>query len=387
MRPGPRPGPVGASGPPNLKSTFWDSPAGLLLYNGAQQAAKVALVAVGLSLVFLGWGVFGGHLVTAQLADSPGTAQFRLWSMVFCYGCLLLAASVVLRYHQEDGYMVSLLGLGAFATFGVPFLLNSMLGALDADLSSHAGADAVNDAGRAAGIAIFILVGARFLAYGAVRLTAAAAHKAEPAPEGFEILVERSGGQAARPVPGSSRTFAACWELPFCSEYVRATCPRFAERKSCWKRKSGCHCDVDLLGAALGLDAVEKGLRSANRITRQALQDASGRKISCSECRIFIEHQRRKFRLFSAFALPVTIMLLLALRPLIGQLWGTAVQGLARVTQVVAFSSPGTERATQLVTDLQSEAMVWAIVVISGLFLLSGVARLIEWLVLQVKVI
>ena len=159
------------------------------------------------------------------------------------------------------------------------------------------------------------------------------------------------------------------------------------ERKSCWKRKSGCHCDVDLLGAALGLDAVEKGLRSANRITRQALQDASGRKIACGECRIFIEHQRRKFRLLSAFALPVTILLLLALRPLIGQLWGAAVVGLARVTQVVAFSSPGTERATQLVTDLQSEAMVWAIVVISGLFLLSGVARLIEWLVLQVKVI
>ncbi|HQK95830.1 MAG TPA: hypothetical protein PLD23_20190, partial [Armatimonadota bacterium] len=203
MRPGARPGPVGASGPPKLRSSFWDSPAGLLLYNGAQQAARVALVAVGLSLVFLGWGVLGGHLVNAQFADSPDTAQFRLWSTVFCYGCLLLAVSVVIRYHQEDGYMMSLLGLGAFATFGVPFLLNSMLGALNADLSSHAGADAVNDAGRASGIAIFILVGARFLVYGALRLMAAAAHKVEPAPEGFEVLVEKSGGQAARPAPGS----------------------------------------------------------------------------------------------------------------------------------------------------------------------------------------
>ena len=46
--------------------------------------------------------------------------------------------------------------------------------------------------------------------------------------------------------------FPKCWEMSRCRPGVRETCPNFIDKKTCWKRRSGCFCDRDLANYLVG---------------------------------------------------------------------------------------------------------------------------------------
>ena len=43
------------------------------------------------------------------------------------------------------------------------------------------------------------------------------------------------------------KMFQRCWDTYHCKESLRKVCPAYKSRKSCWRVKSGCFCDENLL--------------------------------------------------------------------------------------------------------------------------------------------
>jgi hypothetical protein len=52
----------------------------------------------------------------------------------------------------------------------------------------------------------------------------------------------------AKPIRTS--LFAKCWEGPYCREFVRVHCPIFIKRAACWREKSGCYCEEEIVSQA-----------------------------------------------------------------------------------------------------------------------------------------
>jgi len=370
---------------PSHGHDFWKTPIGLQLYNGAETVAVVSAIATGLALAYIGYGVAQGHLARAAHISSPAFRQFAIGATAFFWGCTALVLSVVLRFYHNEQYMLGLLALGAAAFAGVPFGVNYMLAEQHAVLSSHAGANVVNDNCRSAGIFVFIVVGLRFAVYAGLRLHAATASKGQDLPEIDRItaIARQRGKRAVRAKP---RALAACWELPYCEDYLREQCPNYTDRKSCWRRKSGCHCDSGILTRALGLESPTGGgdpeLRS---LARDTLVEMTHTQLKCRDCRIFLDHQYRKFRALSPLTPFITAALVFLFSQPIRAGWKAGVEAIAAACNVLSFEDGVQQRTSQLVSDLTSDGMVWGVYIIGGLFLMSAVARAIEWVTLELK--
>ena len=122
---------------------------------------------------------------------------------------------------------------------------------------------------------------------------------------------------------------AKCWQLPYCREGVRKTCPIYHARTKCWKQRVGCMCEENIIRLAqaptkgdapatiemakgMGFVAIgdliakseaevrpnmptREGPRGVRIPTNPHLSDAQKRE-RCRNCIIYNEHQRQKYR-------------------------------------------------------------------------------------------
>ena len=140
---------------------------------------------------------------------------------------------------------------------------------------------------------------------------------------------------AAMRIPGRAREMVAsaeaasvdrptlmrrCWELHFCRKSLRATCPRYLEKVSCWRRRSGCYCDRGLATRLLETVStnrrveVAEELRAgqvgaepraeAHAVRRPQPTSQKRKRAPCGECPIYLEHQKYKYRALSWLSYP-----------------------------------------------------------------------------------
>lgn len=141
-----------------------------------------------------------------------------------------------------------------------------------------------------------------------------------------KTTIDVAGKNAQRPglVP-------QCWQMSRCRPAVRMNCPNFIDRKTCWKRRSGCFCDRNLANYLVG--AVERGetdeVMEVQKATASASVAPSGKDVPklggirghmdnaqrrpwaqqkklCHACPLFIEHQEYKYRYWHWIHLPIT---------------------------------------------------------------------------------
>lgn len=114
-----------------------------------------------------------------------------------------------------------------------------------------------------------------------------------------------------------------CWQMSRCRPSVRTTCPNYIDKKTCWKRRSGCFCDRELANFLIGsvgkgeaqevIDMQKRaGVHQAVSMMRGHMTEKSKRpswkvqKYRCHNCPLFVEHQEYKYRTFSWTSILIT---------------------------------------------------------------------------------
>jgi hypothetical protein len=203
------------------------------------------------------------------------------------------------------------------------------------------------------------------------------------------------GRRKAVKIP-KENVFAKCWELPFCHEAVRELCPAFKAHKSCWKFGRGCNCDPDLVETLIASrpSGSRRGARGSEAAYILAELEAdvpkphAERTIPCARCPIYTEHQRRKFKIVNPLLIVITITLLVIFYPALTTAYSDMARYIAMLISGNAISQTGNGGMQQWWIDyLDTPALQASFVIIVGLFFLSWILKVGEWLVLEKKLV
>lgn len=259
--------------------------------------------------VYLFWGIIAGSLSRAGFYTGPDL-QRVLQNVQIC--CKILVGSSIaiivscgIRFYLEEVTGYILLVVGAVLRWGMPVLVGSSLrdirfaaATLPAYVASHyslVGTIAL----AAAGPFLILDVGRKLRE--AKRLAART-----------NIVIEQYDDDEE---PPQARLCLFCWQMPYCRNYLRRYCTAYGKRKSCWRIKSGCYCDEEMI---LRMMKRSSSSRIAGSDQTYAWLDGSGKKKNlsaaekrerCRVCAIYNEHQRHKYRILGPLAFPATVLI------------------------------------------------------------------------------
>ncbi|MBD3176032.1 MAG: hypothetical protein GF320_12705 [Armatimonadia bacterium] len=365
---------------------FYDTKVGGTVINVCTYVQHGAMVLLALTVAYLALGVLTGDL--GRSGDTlAGANKYRWVGLAFTYGVVFAALAYAVRCLEDDG-LILIAGIGgAVVYFGLPILMqlgvaHASRGAMEPNLA----VDVLRQN--------FIFVGVFLWGLGAVRAAAFVVDRMltdtskKSLPDSNRDLISKA---AERPLKANIHTrpgpLARCWELPHCIDFIKEVCKPWEVKKACWRLQTGCMCDARYLYDALKQDKTQ-GVRAdeAGWLQEEAQTMGGGdfeRKLFCRDCRIYLEHQRRKFRFLSPLAIPITVLLVYALHPLFLTLYDLLITRTSGLVRTMWLSEGGAQAAEDFVTDMSGQGVVYAILVLFGLFMLSAVMRFIEWLTLE----
>ncbi|MEN6371971.1 MAG: hypothetical protein ABFD64_08150 [Armatimonadota bacterium] len=273
---------------------------------GLKLAAAVFILALG--YLIYGLAAQNGLL---RLGSLPLADQKRVLSNV-ATACALVrisgtvfAACVIGRYYVEEtlGYILAL--LGALLYVGTPWLFSVRFGL--ADPSAKLAIAIILSGIRSLG-AVILVAGMVLMAWSLLSQarTAISRLKSKAPTENKEKAEEAVE-------PYRPRLYAKCWQMPYCHRFVRNNCPTYAARKSCWRLKSGCICDKDIIDKAIGINSVEGimltgDLQSSKSPGHSVKLSAAGKRARCRTCIIYEFHQKQKYKLISPLVFPAVLL-------------------------------------------------------------------------------
>lgn len=341
---------------------------------------KIGALVFGLVAAWLVYAIVSGQL--RPDLPPPGVALLSAaGKILFVSGVL---ASICLALVTVEEVYWSVVGgvVGLILLFGVPALVANYA------QSETPAATAVALWGTLTAKALIIVAALRVL-YEIYRSLAEGSEQCK-APE-EEV---RRAREKVRKPPRES-VFARCWQMPFCHDAVRELCPAFKARKSCWKFGRGCNCDPDLVETLIRSRAAgpsrqaraAEGAFIRSELQADTIRHRSERTIPCSKCPIFTEHQRRKFRVINPLLILGTLVLVVVLSEPLGRVYSGLARGIAGLIAGTALNPATGGNVQWWYNYLDTPTLQTAFVVIVGLFCLSWVLKLGEWLVLEKKVV
>ncbi len=348
---------------------------------------RLALLAFGISLAYILYGIFSGALASMEQAQMRRVAANLILMGEIMTAAGFLATICVVLITLEDIAFTVLAGIvGGGLMFGMPILVATRL-----QNAASTPAVAINEWSRNAGMAILFVVALRIL-YGVVDQIRSTSARAEPeADEGTAAITPEKKPRTR------FRIWDACWEMPFCHDAVKEICPAYKAHKSCWRFGYGCNCDPSLIetlirtgGASTGKGALKK--TSEQRITAEAYLrsdlaadtatiGSDERTIPCSQCLIFIEHQRQKFKLINPLAIIGTFVGLFFLYKPLTAIYGAVIDFMAGLLARLAYGTM--VRPDQWVSYLNTPTVKVFFFIFVGMIGLAYVLKAVEWAVLK----
>lgn len=372
-----------------LKQTIqalYDTKVGLVVLNVCTYVLYVSAVVLVLCLAYLTLAVLTGDLGEAG-ATAMGAAKYQWIGLLFTYAVVLGSLAYTVRSLEDDSLIVLAAIGGAVVYFGLPILMQVGVSRFSvAETGHNMAVSTLQGNFMFLGIFLWGLGALRAVVFVMDRMLTETSERSLP--DSNRTLIERA---ADRPLKANVHTrpgpLARCWELPHCIDFMREVCKPWEVKRTCWRLQTGCMCDARYLYQALRRDRT-LGVRAdeADWLQEEAKAMGGGdfeRKLFCRDCRIYQEHQRRKFRFLSPLAIPITALLVYALYPLFLTAYDLIVGKTANLVQTLWLAEGGTEAAQEFVTDMSSRGVVYAVLVLFALFLLSAVMRFIEWLTLE----
>lgn len=344
---------------------------------------KIAAVVFVLDATYLTYVVLSGQLATA----APGaTAALAFFGRILFAAGVLATLTLALLTLEEVYWSLIAGAVGVVLLLGVPGMVaNAGLGGPVPEA-----AKVVAWWGTLTGKAMILIVACRIIYE--IYLQASLGNlrkrlKEDEIAKGRRKLVK---------VP-KENVFAKCWQMPFCHDAVRELCPAFKAKKPCWRYGRGCNCDPDLVETLIASRAAgpQRGARDSEGAFLRAefevdtpKKSRSEKTIPCAKCPIYTEHQRRKFKVINPILIVLTVVLIAFFYTPLAGLYSSLAQGIAGMISGTGLSTTGNVQTQEWwIEYLDTPALQGAFVVILGLFCLSWILKLGEWLVLDRKLV
>ena len=340
----------------------------------AEKLVILAAIAGGGALIYLIYGLLSGHIISfpnppggKTPLTEPAQAALIAWvgtaTKVLSWAAVVGTVLALARYYDSSGTIALGGAIGAFLYFGVPALIAMLLQQQFG--SANQLTDLIILGTRAGGKVILIVAAAR----GAVQVLLSVTRRPRRA------RIARVPGQAAAQSVRPRTLLRQCWELAGCRSSGGA-CPALRQRRSCWKRGSGCLCDLKLAEAlAQGTEAW-----AHEEVTAVRYRAAQARR-PCKVCPIYEEHQDYKFRILQWLAYPATAGLVFASFPVLHVGYEQGLKFMDHVVAALTFMPlrlqqapvPGGVQSVVLSSDVE-----WVFFGCLGLLAVSYVLQGIE---------
>jgi hypothetical protein len=348
-------------------------------------------------VLVLGYIIYG--FVTkdgfGQIGSLPKADRLRLIGVVTMAGKLLWISGsvavfcVVARYYVEEtlGYIISCVGVVLY--LGTPFLF-AMRFSGDELAHNQAIAILVGNV-RTLGMTVF-LPGVAMIVRDIILRIVMAISRLKQKKGNDKVGSFLVGAQIdAEPEPYRPRAYSMCWQMPYCRDFIRRSCPVFDTKKPCWRIKKGCMCDGDIILNALKAQGGEGRsfqrelmFRGADVGTAKTTLTGGQKRMRCRRCVIYEFHQAQKYKLLSPMVFPLVVGTIWIMYPQIEQLTRTTIGYTDRFMKTVSFL-PTTNGGT-LAVDKTPEVVFAMFIVWLGIMAVSYALRLVEFCVFKLQI-
>ena len=332
--------------------------------------------------VYLLWGILDGSLANTasmQLADRTRVLDnIALFCKVMSASGIILVLSAAIRYYNNEitGYIL-LIG-GALLHWGMPMAIASAFQQVSLAAISESLYNIVGNFRIVGIIAVvtalpFILADFWFKIQGVRR----------DVPRKAVVV-----GKGKADEPPKSRFHIFCWQMPFCRDYLRGFCKAYEQRKSCWRIKSGCYCDEDMIlrvmktsntGKMAGFDQKFSDVAGGKSRDMTAAQ----RRERCRQCFLYVEHQKQKYRMLSPLAFPATAFILWTYFKPMKAVLSSALLFTDKLAGNMSYGQYSQQWTNAQAT---SETVLWLFLGCVGLILVTYVLRALEYAIFDLQV-
>ncbi len=337
-----------------------------------------------IGLVYVGWGLFTGRLDDALRLPPP--ERFKVTQNVL-FACKIMAwggiASLIgaaARFYYEEtiGYIYMIVGAALY--WGVAALAGPTISQMHLEVGKIA-VLALRQLQQIGMVALALAVPFIIADFWA-RLRGA---------RRFEI--SRPADAAGGAQCSKSNAYLFCWQMPYCRDYLRQVCAAYEQKKPCWRIKTGCYCDENMILKVLQRSKTSKLPGFDQKYSKPGIGlgqnlTAAQKRARCRQCFLYAEHQKRKYRILSPLVFPVVIGLMWyyiqPLKALLGRVLAFTDQFAGSVT-----FGPRPDQVTHNPwLDLQATSGIveWLFVICVGLIVLSYVLRALEYAIFEMQI-
>ncbi len=357
------------------KSTFLDLLDTLTLL-GIRFGGAAFVLASG----YLLWGLFSGSL--EQIGTLAVADQKIVWTNIFYANQVLsisgpvLAISLAIRYYAEEivGYLLLLVGAALY--WGLPTIAASVFQT------------------NTRGTALILYTISQFGAVATIALLSAAPL----------ILIDlwfklkntrqsipHRNGAASKDEVASNSYCTSCWKMPYCRDYLRKFCKPYSKKKTCWRIKSGCYCDENLILRAIKStsssdhwDFDQKFSQSASPVKNLTPFQKRER---CRKCFIYSEHQKQKYRLLSPLPFVAVFSLIYIYYKSVSLMLYTTLTSIDKLVARFSFLPKHGGIGNQLAISQASSGIAeWLLLICICLIAVTYLLRFLEYLMFDLQV-
>lgn len=352
--------------------------------------ARLAAVVCCASLLYLIYGVFSGALRQFPGGFTPALSNALSYNVQVA-GKALVGSSIVLSVcmlalfwgWEWAGPFFAVVGGALYAAlpyYAVPFLSEA---SRSLARQNHPGTD-ILEAFRDAGVVLLAAAGLFTAVWIADRLQASL------------TAPRKAGGRLKVPF------YSACWQTHYCGPEISKLCApgRGGYHKSCWRHKSGCMCDESIADRVLADARKKMGKDAAKWLgnpakapaptfadhLRPTWHKAPNQKVACADCVIYGYHEVQKHRILTPIVMLSIPALMVYYAESLHRWYSSAVVALDKFSLHLAFDPSHTAlMKSQIHGALDVPAMEWLVYIITGLFLITTAARLLEIWCFEIK--
>ena len=380
----------------------------------AEKVFRVAVVVTLLAIVYLIYGLFSGALAdVASHSHAEKVQAMQTLGMVSNILNISLVATLVsatLLYYEEASAAVVMLFTSAFLAYGLQYLAE-FLGLGGKNFQPHGATVAALKELQLA--AVMTAVPGVLIMLRSIGVRLLGARDEDIANSAYGKNAQAQGDQPTALLGVAAK----CWQLPYCREGIRKTCPIFHARTKCWKQRVGCMCEENIIRLAqapvngdapatiemakgMGFVAIgdliakseaevrpniptKAGPRGVRIPTNPHLSEGQKRE-RCRNCIIYNEHQRQKYRFFApvvTLAVPALVYFEFEnLQNLLQQVLKTMDQVFGRLT----FNAEASSKLSQQVTgSLSIEIILIGCLTLVGM---TWALRFLEYCTFKIKI-
>lgn len=366
-----------------VKNVAWDSVDRLTILG-----LQVGGIAFGLVSAYLLWGIIAGSLSKAGFLSGQDLQRvlqnIQIACKILTISGVVIVISGCIRFYLDDvmGYILLLVGAGL--RWGMPVLVGSSLN----DVAIAATTLPAYVAAQYSFVGTVALVtAAPFLLIDFYRKLSEAKRRAARGP-----IVFTPGQTEEEDVP-KGKMCVFCWQMPYCRNYLRMYCQAYERRRSCWRIKSGCYCDEQMILRMMKRSNTSHVAGSDQRYAWIA-GDEKGKQLTgaqkrqrCRECAIYLDHQRQKYQVLGPLAFPASLLIMYMYLKPAKAVMHQALQLTDKFAARLSYNSvPQGMQANQWASSpVASNTVEWLFLMCLGLVLVTYIIRGIEYFIFDLQ--